>query len=172
MSLLNLLRQRREGILDKWTDSVVATYEPRARAHLKNQRDRFLNPVGHTMKENLACIYDRLLDSGDHDGKLPIELIKIRAVQDFDPSRALGFIFQLKKIISEELAVDLEDHETRKEYARISEKIDEIALNCFDIYMECREQLGRIKINEFKRRYQKLLDRACLLESNDIQDEV
>jgi len=168
---MDLLRQRREGILDKWTDCVVATYEPRASAHLKNQSDRFLNPVGFAMKENLAGIFDRLLDNDGRDARLPSDLIKIRAVQDFDPSKALAFIFQLKKIIVEELADDLEKAEIRQEYAGVCERIDGIALNCFDIYMECREQLGRIKMNEFKRRYQKLLERTCLFESNGSQDE-
>ncbi len=171
MSLIDLLRQRREGILDKWTDCVVATYEPQATAHLKNQRDRFLNPIGSAMKENLADIFDRLLNNGGQDRGLPKDLIKIRAVQDFDPSKALAFIFQLKKIIVEELADNLEKTEIQQEYAGICERIDGIALDCFDIYMECREQLGQIKVNEFKRRYQKLLERTCLFESNGVQDE-
>jgi hypothetical protein len=69
-------------------------------------------------------------------------LIRIRAVQDLTASQAVGFVFLLKPILRELAPVD----------DSLNDRIDRLALMAFDKYMQCREQLADIRVNEGQRR--------------------
>jgi hypothetical protein len=91
-------------------------------------------------------------------------IIRIRAVQDFSPAQAISFIFFLKQVVRDELQSDI--HENRistSELVAFDAKVDELALLAFNIYMQCRERLFEVRLNEFKNRTHRLLQRANLL---------
>jgi hypothetical protein len=168
MDLLTLLEQKREAILDKWFDLIISTYPSDANKFLANQKDRFQNPVGYAISAGTKMIYAQVL-SGFDAGKLTKALdgiIRIRSVQEFKPSEAIFFVFQLKSAIRETLLgrgsgtdnVRLAES-MAPQLAEIDSKIDEIAMVAFDKYTECREQLHEIRLNEIKKRTGLLLDR-------------
>lgn len=72
----------------------------------------------------------------------------MRSVQDFTPSQAVGFIFLLKKGIGEALKAEIHQESFLKDWIRFQEKIDEMALLAFDIYMSCREKICDLKVNQ------------------------
>ena len=78
------------------------------------------------------------------------DIIKIRAIQDFSPSKAVAFVLLLKKIIYDELEDDLKDKDIFYEFLRMESIIDRIALMAFDLYMDCREKVNQIRINQIK----------------------
>ena len=95
----DLLSQRRDAIIKRWQNLIWEGYSPDAIRLFKNNRDQFANPVGTAFKEETGNIFDELVkgfDCGNLYGPLD-RIVRIRAVQDFTPSDALGFIFQLKK---------------------------------------------------------------------------
>ncbi len=160
MDLLTLLEQKREAILDKWFDLIISTYPSDAKEFLANQKDRFQNPLGYAISTGIKSIYDQVL-SGFDAGKLTEALdgiVRIRSVQEFKPSEAIFFVFQLKTAIRETLSGH-GDGANDVQLADIDAKIDEIALVAFDNYTQCREQLHDIKTNEIKKRTALLLDR-------------
>ena len=72
---------------------------------LKQENDRFVNPVGYTISREIEVIYDELLGER-HPDKFFASLdsiIRIRSVQDFTPSQAIAFVFRLKKAVRDEL---------------------------------------------------------------------
>jgi hypothetical protein len=160
MDLLTQLEQKREAILGKWFDLIISTYPSDTSEFLVKVKDRFQNPVGYAISTGTATIYDQLV-SGFDAGSLVEALdtiIRIRSVQEFKPSEAIAFVFQLKPAIRETLfengnavgpaAQQLQDVDSR---------IDEIAMVAFDKYTECREQLHDIRIKEIKKRSELLL---------------
>jgi hypothetical protein len=109
--LINLLEQRKTAILKKWFALAVETYPSDTAKFLKSQKDPFANPVGRTIYRGLEALMDELLKEIDYE-KLVSSLdpiVRIRAVQDFSPSQAIGFIFFLKNVIREILHNEVKD---------------------------------------------------------------
>ena len=62
MSLKDFLRKKRSRIVKQWCDIVLETYPEESQSFFKKQKDRFANPVGQTISEGIACVYDELLE--------------------------------------------------------------------------------------------------------------
>lgn len=148
MDLQSLLSSKKKTILQKWTDAVLDTYE--SPGFFKKQKDRFANPIGATISDGLQELYDILLENRELDeAAAPLEsIIKMRAVQDFTPSRAVSFVYQLKGIVRQEAAGEKNSEGSRASLAVFEARLDRVALMAFDLYMECRERLHRIRVNE------------------------
>lgn len=139
-------------IVEKWIQSITDTYGQKTAAFLISKNDRFSNPVGYTIAVSVENILTGIIKDNDF-GKIKAalnDIIKIRAVQDFSPSAATGFIFHLKKIISDVLEREIEDGVDLHEYANIELVIDKTAMLAFDLYMEAREKIYQIRLREIK----------------------
>jgi ferredoxin len=77
-------------------------------------------------------------------------ILKIRSVQDFSPSKAVGFIFQLKKAIEETLKGEICREQNIEAWRAFQSRIDALALQAFDAYMNCREKICEIRVNQAK----------------------
>jgi len=155
-----VLAEKKLSIVGKWTDRILKTYPEGTLKFLKADRNRFSNPVGNIICNNADNIYDEIISSNDPEilRSLLTDIIKIRAVQDFTPCNAVGFIYILKKIICEELNELVSDTKFMNEFYEVNERIDRIALLAFDIYMECKEKVHRLRINEIRYNLSKVLD--------------
>ncbi len=162
MSLNDLLLKRQTAIRDKWIQRIFQTYSADGSSFLGREKNRFANPVGHTIRESVGIIVERFL-AGAEPSELvtPLEdIVRIRAVQDFSPSQVVGFVFLLKSIIRDELGEDLRGGPLSEELERFDLRIDEMALLTFDSFMKFRERIYELKVNETKRNVRFLLDRA------------
>ena len=103
MDLAALLEQNRETILAKWFDLISRTYPPATSEFLTKQEDQFRNPVGHAIGQGIGPIYDQVVSAMDTDTiqRALDGIIRIRAVQEFTASEAVGFVFQLHYLLSE-----------------------------------------------------------------------
>jgi hypothetical protein len=156
----NLLKEKKSKIIKKWRDAVIKSYPKDSQGFLKREKSQFANPVGLTISTEIETLYDEII-SGDNMEKISScldSIIRIRAVQDFKPSRAVAFVLQLKQIIREELGNGYSD-----EMRILDNRIDEIALLAFDIYSACRQKISEIRVNEVKSQVGKLLERANLI---------
>jgi hypothetical protein len=90
-------------------------------------------------------------------------IVRIMAVQDFPPSRALRFVFLLKESIRTVLAEEIDANRRQEEALEIERSIDRLALQAFDVYMSCREKIYEMKANDANRRAASLLRRANLV---------
>ncbi len=160
--LRELLIQNKDTILGKWFNLILKSYPPDVSKFLKKERDRFNNPVGHTIFQNINHIYDELVNETDGERIVVCldNIIRIRSVQDFSPREAVAFIFQLKKIIRDELGSENRGDKILKEILEFEQEIDELALLAFQIYMRCREELFEIRAKELRNRSDKLLEMA------------
>jgi len=164
VSLKELLEEKREEILSRWYDAILNTYPAEAASFLRKNRDRFENPVGQRIIEGIDGLFEELLGDFDEERiKYFVDrIIRVRAVQDFNPSAAVGYAVALKKVLREVLEDELAP-EVLPEYLDLLEKIDEISLYSFDVYMSCRERLYHLKVEEWKKRLFMVLKRANVI---------
>ena len=148
MNLETLLAPKKKAITQKWIAQVLDSYG--SPEFFKRQKDRFANPIGATVSEGLQDLYGILLAERDlRDAAGPLEnIIKIRAVQDFTPSQAVSFVYLLKSIVREELAREKNREDIQAGLSALEARIDKVALMAFDFYMDCRERLHKIRVNE------------------------
>ena len=165
MGLAKLLEQHADAIVKEWFEVALKTYAPDSSQFLKNQKDAFANPVGNTLMQGLKALYTQLSKKIDRKTLTLIldPIIRIRAVQAFDPSQALSFIFQLKYILRTHLKTKLIKGQAPDAIQQLDFKLDQIGLLAFDIYMECREKVYQIKANETKDRTLRAFARAGLI---------
>src|SRR3989304_9955936 len=162
---LLILVQHKDAILKRWSDLVMDTYPADTAQFFKREKDRFANPVGAAIAEEIGGIYEEIL-AGPDCQKLsaPLDrIIRIRAVQEFSPSDALSFIFLLKKAVRAETTGLTLDLAAMRQLMEFETKVDRAALLGFEIYMGCREQISRIKANEIRNRTIKLLERTNMI---------
>jgi hypothetical protein len=166
MGLKTVLSQRKNHLVQKWFNAVVDTYPADASKFLKNQKDPFGNPVGNITSKGLECLFDALLlNDMKRDVLLSAldPIIRIRTVQDFSPSQATCFILLLKKIIRDDLKQNQKIKAFANEISLLEDRIDELLLLSFDIYVKCREKIYELKANEVKNRTFRAFERAGLI---------
>ncbi len=165
-TLHNHLVARREPILSRWRELILATYPENAAQLMLRERDPFGNPVGHAVTESIGPLFDGVM-AGRPPAELHGELdrlVRVRAVQDFTASQAVGFVFHLKRIIRDETDGPGVEPEWAGERLGLETRIDGLALATFDVYMSCRERIYELRANELKRSTHQLLKRAHSLE--------
>lgn len=162
MELAALLEQNRETILGKWFELITRTYPHVTSEFLAKQKDQFRNPVGHAISQSIGPIYDEIVSTMD-SGRLTHALdgiIRIRSVQDFTPTGAVAFIFQLKTVIRQVMDAEIRRAGKWNDLAEFESRIDRVALLAFEKYTECREKLHEVRNKEIESRTMKLQTRV------------
>ena len=154
MSLAGLLEARRRAILDDWMRVIAKGYPAPLADSLKKSSDRFANPIAGTLAEATASVFDGIRAGADR-AELAIHLdtaIRLRAIQEFSPSEAVAFVFNLKGAVRRQLAKEIrKGGVSAEELVEFEGRIDEAGLVAFDAYMGCREQLMRLRLDEVRK---------------------
>jgi len=151
----NALLLRKDIILEKWIKLILAGYQTEGARFFTENDNPFSNPVGTKTKSESELILSQIMGEMDIT-KLKDSLekiIKIRSIQEFSASEAVSFIFFLKKVIGEEIKSDELKNIEIADVINIYNRIDITVLIAFDIYMNNRERISQIKVNEIKRKY-------------------
>ncbi len=164
--LFHLLNNNRSRLLKVWFAQISSTYPSETAKFISVQKDRFANPVGATISKEIEYIFDELLQE---DYSLEIyqhleEILRIRAVQDFVPSQAVGIFKGLKQVVRNELQPEINKLELQEQHRTFEDKIDQLCLMAFDTYMKCREKIWELKAKESQHRTKNLLQRKANVE--------
>jgi len=152
LTIQDLLKENKAAILERWFHLILETYPTNTAAMMRKDKNQFTNPVGSTFSREIQVLFKNICE-GSQDEKCQASLdsiLKIRSVQDFSPSKAVGFIFLLKRAIGETLKNDICKESVMDEWLKFQSRIDDLALQAFDIYMDCREKICEIRINQAK----------------------
>ena len=105
MKLIESLVEKKQVILEKWFELIIDSYPSDSSNFLRNETNRFQNPVGYTISNDLEKLFDVIVGDSDYNQLAGCfdSIVKIRTVQDFTPSQAVAFVLQLKGIVREEL---------------------------------------------------------------------
>ena len=162
MALRELMAQRQAALCSRWLDAVLGEYGPVTAARWRQERDQFANPIGHALSMGLPELVAAVAsDRGMGERALSAlhEIVKIRSVQDLSPSRAVGFVYLLRRVIREELAAELAGGTLAPELAALDAQIEQLALLTFDAYVALREEMFRLRQEELKRSVASILRR-------------
>jgi hypothetical protein len=159
MKILQLLVEKETAIINRWLKHVLASFQKEAVRFLEKQQDRFANPLGANFSEGLTSLYRNLRSEEPGDVTATLEqLMKVRAVQAEDtPAESLSFIFAIKDIIRQECRKEWSS-ELDAEWPEFAARIDQLALQAFDLYMASRERLYMVRINELQSGRSRLTD--------------
>ena len=155
------IAEHQDEILKRWIDSVVDGYPEETAKFLRSKTDPFANPVGAGLREGLAELLDGIIH-----GVEPEELssaldrvIRVRAVQEFAPSAAINFVFELKGLLRE--VVGDKNAETNGTPDPIDQRIERLGMSAFDVYMRCREQMWAIRAQEIRNQSVGIMERVA-----------
>ncbi|MGA9756507.1 MAG: RsbRD N-terminal domain-containing protein [Desulfobaccales bacterium] len=162
MQLTTHLSQNKSAILGRWLNMLYGSYPPETAIFLRREKDRFDNPMGYRISEGLEGLYEALLQETERDQVLNSldEIIRIRALQDYAPSKALAFVFLLKNAIREEVGEEIRKEDLAGELLDLEARIDGLALLAFDVYTKRREKLQDLRVDEMKRRISGVMRKA------------
>jgi len=143
------------AIAEAWLAATLGSYPEHTARFMTRDGDPFRNPVGHALKESLPAIVDGLFGDTEVSELEPHldDIVRIRAVQDFTPSQAVSFLFDLKKILRRSPGGSVSEQDLQ----RLDARIDELALLGFDLYMRCREKTYEIRAQAAHRRVSMLI---------------
>jgi len=152
--LWKALTARKGAIIRAWLAQTLHTYPDHSSRFMAHEPDPFRNPVGHTLKEALSVLFDELLGDMNPETIMPLleGIVRIRAVQDFTAAQAVAFVFLLKKVLREEIKDAVAGSPGASDLESLEDRIDEMALLAFDLFMRCRERIYEVRVNETKRR--------------------
>ena len=152
----------------QWLEDVIASYPKEAARFLKREKDQFANPVGHALRELTAAVAEEICSDGDMDAQRICEnlekFIRVRSIQDFSPSQAVSFVYQLRKVGADCYGEDLPEN--------FNKRVDQVSLFAFDIFVKCREQFCQLRVDELKRSISALMrrmNRAGYIKETDIE---
>ena len=152
------LEKNKTAIVDRWFLATINSYPEETAKILGKLKNRFDNPVGsatyQSLEETCALLFREKFDADQIETALD-SIIRIRAVQSFTASQAVGFVFELKQIIKTVL--------NGEQDSAFDAKIDQTALAAFNRFMKCRENIFLLKATESKRRIHKAFERAGLV---------
>ncbi|PIE65697.1 MAG: hypothetical protein CSA26_02630 [Desulfobacterales bacterium] len=161
MNLTDALKSHKNDILTLWIDRTLDSYT--SPGFFKKAKDHFANPVGVNTTAALTTIFDLLVDNSEPSAYADAldQIIRIRAVQALTPAQAVAPLLELKWIVKSQFSAKQDTQPLLMELDEFDCEIDRIALMGFNIYMECREQLYRCRIQEIKSGSHVLTDSGC-----------
>lgn len=172
-----LVARHRAAILSDWFERIVGAYPDQTARFLRQTGDPFGNPVGAALREELGTVLDGVFLAVDDERLLASldRIIRVRAVQDFSPSAAVGFVLELKPILRQ-LAADAEVPLPTGEVEQIDALVDRLVLKAFEVYSACREQIFEIRVRSIRdlsaKQIEKLNDwRAGRKQTDDAVEE-
>lgn len=172
MALKELLAKKKSSIVKLWMNSIVETYPEETAQFLRNKKDRFANPVGAAINIETERLFDMILEGVEPEKATEFldNIIRIRAIQDFTPSEALAFVFALKHAIRKELGSELKKGANAEELWELDKEIDRLALISFEIYMNVREDIYKLKAKELQSNAFMLFRRSGMLVEQEGPD--
>jgi hypothetical protein len=157
---------KKDKILDDWLKHLMLHYDYNKLDYLEKEKDPFLNPVKYIFTSALESIFAYIFDGEELEAVYQnIEkLIKLLALNGPKASEALGPFVFFKHYINALFMSSFSLEEKMEEYNEIMNIFDNLLLKIFDMYVQCREKIYEVRINEIKRMTFPLLERSGLIE--------
>jgi hypothetical protein len=173
--LKHKLLNKKSEIIEKWLHSIFDEYSTDTSRFLKQEKDRFSNPVGYIIRQEAETIFEKLIQGVDPKSLSASldSIIRIRAVQEFTPSQAVCFLLRLKQVVQDEVTDEIGNSQLNREILDFYERTDSLLLLAFDIYMECRQQIINLQMREVKDQRERayaLLEKANEFYPDEIQE--
>lgn len=140
----NFLEVNKIALLEQWLDCALALFPEK----MENS-----TPVAMMLSGSLEALLSGLGESKIDSQHALDDLTRLLAVQSMPPSRALSIFFELKLILraimmKTPVAVRL----SQEALESCNLRLDALTLEAFDSYMQHREKIYQLKVEEGRRR--------------------
>ena len=171
--LKELLKREEATIKARWLECSLQVYPSDGRDFFLSQKDQFHNPVGVSLVQGTSAIFDGLVENAEMEKfRSPLfNILRIRSIQELSPAQSLSFLYLLKNVIREVLGNELQGPGVVKDVEDLWARIDELVLEAFNIYVECKKKIYEIRVEETKRNVSGFLRRTGFFENNDNDTE-
>lgn len=139
-----VIQENRKDILQRWHERGLGLFAEKMSAG---------TPVGEALADGMGMILDGFGDGGETCREGVNRLARILAVHPFRPSRSMSLFRELQTILFESASPGA-DHELCRE------RIGQITFDAFDSFMEHRELIYKLKVEESRSQMHMLLRRA------------
>lgn len=166
MSHIRPTEEQISTVLEDWKAAIMATYPLDTVGFLRVKKDQFQNPVGERIQRASAVVVGALLGKGrpvDEVDAAVDDIVRIRAVQDFTPAKAVGVFLLLKGVLRKTLLTNEASTGFYREFLELESRVDGLLLKAVDVYAACREKLAEMRIAEVKRLQAMLIRKAGLV---------
>ena len=155
------MTELRDEILERWIEGVIEGYPEETAIFLRSKTDRFANPVGASLREGLAELLDGVFRGVDPEEMTSAldRVIRVRAVQEFEPSAAVSFVFDLKELVRQ--IVGERNVEVTGSLQALDKRVERLGLCAFDVYMGCREEMWKIRAREIRNQSVGIMERVA-----------
>ncbi len=162
MELVKRLSDVKQEMVREWIRKTMDSYPTEALNVFNRNKDKNANPLPHIISKNIELLFEELLHGISPEKTAPIlgDIVRLKAVQDFIPSDALKFVFELKPIIREHFKDEIGEKNVMNELWKFEQEIDKLAGMAFDLYVKSREKLFEIRANEIKNQTHMLIRRV------------
>ncbi len=162
----DIISARRQRWIEKWLDALMQTYPDESARFFKDTTDPFANPVGATMKKGISELFDVVTAAAfdpeaAHAALEP--MIRVRAIQEFSPSQAVGFVTEIKSIIRRDAGRSKAAHPQAEKLQQIGDHADRALLAAFDIYMNCKKKVYELRARQARDSVSQLLIKKELI---------
>ncbi len=166
--LNQLMTEQHDMLLNQWFEQAIAAYPQEAHKYFVRVKNEFSNPVGSNIYRSLGQFLEEL--HGDRDADKLYQhlemILKIRAVQDMKPSKALAFLPGFKNLIMTVFAEEIKAGKvTQAELDDLFTDLDTLSLIAFDLYSESRDLIYNLRIAQIKETND-ILQKANLLNES------
>lgn len=166
MNITELCNKQRDMLLPRWVELFFAGYPLDGSGFLRTQHDPFANPVGRITREALTVLYDAVAGNDTEPEAVRAavdELMRLRAVQDMPPSKAVGPLLLVKTLLRQAVMPEwLKAEEGRggdadavtgrlDAYLAVESRVDSLGLLALDFYAGAREKVFNLRVEEIKR---------------------
>ena len=168
MDITKLCGDHRNDLIERWVGFFFASYPLDSKGFMRTNRDRFANPVGETTRLAAAVLYDAVAGNetdADTVKKALHDLVWVRAIQDMQPSKAVGVLYMLKPLLRSHIlpeCVKASSSSVLDAYLQMESRIDTLAMMALDMYSEARERVFRVRVEEVKRSQSQVIRLAKL----------
>jgi len=169
-NLKQLMEKNHGALLKAWFEQVIGAYSDEAHKYFAKVDNEFSNPVGSNIYRALDQLLAELHGEADADALYRhLEMImRIRAVQDMKPSRAVAFMFAFKAILRKQFADEIAAGKvTEADLRDMDGNLDTLGLMAFDLYMESKNLIYELRIKQIKETNDMLQKANLLNESLD-----
>ena len=152
MGLVQRIAEKKAEVVKQWHQTALKGFPKQSRLLLASNSDRFSNPIGFTLQDSIDAIFAFLFCEGSAEEMETSlgRLVKLKAVQDPGSNDALEFILPLKGIVREQAGVGSSKFQNHAELFAIEDQIDQILLKAHRIFVESRELISQLKVNEMR----------------------
>jgi hypothetical protein len=159
-TLEETMAAQRPRIIRQWLDVMLEAHAPETARFFEVERDPFANPVGAIVRGAAEALYDRLCQPTAAAACPALErLMRLRAVEESRPSRAVGFLRELKRLLRAELAAGRDAPAVGADRLALEDRIDALTMEAVDLFVAAREELAALRVAESRRGTEKLLER-------------